>query len=103
MVLFGIGGACGFVPTLPAMERGVKTLGPNASDAISGAYWTLYYLGEGVGPFMGALAVLRSRLGCPALLTCLMTQREAASGSLRVFHGLRGGPCLSISPQARSS
>lgn len=54
MVLFGIGGACGFVPTLPAMERGVKTLGPSASDAISGAYWTLYYLGEGIGPFIGA-------------------------------------------------
>lgn len=53
MTLFGVGGACGFVPTLPAMERGVKTLGPNASDAISGAYWTLYYLGEGIGPFLG--------------------------------------------------
>ena len=54
MILFGVGGACGFVPTLPAMERGARALGPAGSEAISGAYWTLYFLGEGIGPFLGA-------------------------------------------------
>lgn len=53
MVAFGVGAAAGFVPTLPAMERGVAHLGADATDVLSAAYWSVYYLGEGSGPFVG--------------------------------------------------
>jgi MFS family permease len=57
MAAFGVGGAAGFVPTLPAMERAVAPLGPHGTETVAGLYWTLYFLGEGVGPFIGSAAV----------------------------------------------
>ena len=57
MVMFGIGGACGFVPTMPAMQRGAAHLGPAASEVIASVYWTVYFAGEGIGPSIGTLFV----------------------------------------------
>jgi hypothetical protein len=57
MGLFGVGGAAGFVPTLPAMQRGAEAMGPAGTETVAGLYWTLYYLGEGIGPFIGTAAV----------------------------------------------
>jgi MFS family permease len=57
MAAFGVGGAAGFVPTLPAMERAAAPLGPHGTETVAGLYWTLYFLGEGVGPFIGSAAV----------------------------------------------
>ena len=57
MALFGVGGAAAFVPTLPSMERSVAALGPAGTEAVAGLYWTLYFLGEGIGPFIGSAAV----------------------------------------------
>ena len=58
MLLFGGGAAAAFVPTMPAMERGAsKAVGPAGTEAVAGLYWTLYFLGEGVGPFIGSALV----------------------------------------------
>ena len=57
MVFFGVGGALGFVPTMPAMLRGAKPLGPEAVEVVTSAYWTVYYYGEGLGPAFGTFFV----------------------------------------------
>lgn len=58
MTFFGGGAALAFVPTMPAMERGAsKAVGAAGSEAVAGLYWTLYFLGEGVGPFFGSALV----------------------------------------------
>jgi MFS family permease len=58
MVLFGSGAAAAFVPTMPAMERGAsRAVGPAGTEAVAGLYWTLYFFGEGVGPFFGSALV----------------------------------------------
>ena len=58
MLLFGFGAAAAFVPTMPAMERGAsKAVGPAGTEAVAGLYWTLYFFGEGVGPFIGSALV----------------------------------------------
>lgn len=57
MVLFGVGGACGFVPTMPAALRGAEPLGPAGKDMVASAYWTVYYAGEGLGPGFGTFFV----------------------------------------------
>jgi len=57
MAAFGVGGACGFVPTMPAMQRGAKHLGPAATEVIASTYWTVYFAGEGLGPSLGTLFV----------------------------------------------
>ena len=57
MVFFGVGGALGFVPTMPAMLRGAKPLGHEAVEVVTSAYWTVYYYGEGLGPAFGTFFV----------------------------------------------
>ena len=57
MAFFGVGGALGFVPTMPAMLRGAKPLGPEAVEVVTSAYWTVYYYGEGLGPAFGTFFV----------------------------------------------
>jgi len=57
MVLFGIGGACGFIPTLPAMQRAASHLGPAALETVNSLYWAVYFSGEGTGPMLGSVFV----------------------------------------------
>ena len=57
MALFGVGGACGFVPTMPAMQRGAAHLGSAAVETVTSVYWTAYFLGEGSGPLLGTMLV----------------------------------------------
>jgi MFS family permease len=55
MVLFGVGGACGFIPTMPAMQRGAVHLGPAALEVVNSLYWAIYFSGEGTGPMLGSI------------------------------------------------
>ena len=57
MVMFGIGGACGFIPTMPAMQRAAVPLGPAALEVVNSLYWAIYFSGEGTGPMLGTIFV----------------------------------------------
>jgi len=66
MACFGVGGALGFVPTMPAMLRGAKPLGPEAVEVVASVYWTVYYYGEGLGPAFGTFFVGTPSPGDPS-------------------------------------
>ena len=80
MVLFGVGGACGFVPTMPAMQRGAAHLGPAATEVVASVYWTVYFAGEGLGPSLGTLLVsgLGAGWGYTGVAIIVITYLEAS-------------------------
>ncbi len=97
MVTFGVGGAAGFVPTMPAMQRGASHLGPAATEVIASVYWTVYFAGEGIGPSIGTLFVSAFGAGwgyagvAGILIAFLETSRQYAKAAPPEESGELGG------------